>query len=94
MKMIFEDILARLQPADRIEEETLESKISIEDKILAIEQMLLERIKFGCNRLLEAAESKTEIIVSFLALLELIKQRTVEVSQERLFEEIIVGRRE
>ena len=35
-------------------------------------------------------QDKTEVIVSFLALLELCKQRIVEVKQEKLFHDIMI----
>jgi segregation and condensation protein A len=90
--MIFSDLLVRLTPMEKMEEETLERKINIEDKILSIQQMLMEKIKFSFNRLMENAESKTEIIVSFLAMLELIKQRTIIADQDDLFTEIMINK--
>ena len=40
--------------------------------------------------ILREAKDKTEVIVSFLALLELIKQRTILVKQENIFEDIMI----
>ncbi len=85
-------MLTRLQPVDFLEEETIEYKVNIEEKILAIQKMLLERIKFSFNKLLTDAKSKTELIVSFLALLELIKQKEIAVTQEGLFDDMMIGK--
>jgi chromatin segregation and condensation protein Rec8/ScpA/Scc1 (kleisin family) len=41
---------------------------------------------------LEFAQSKTEIVVSFLAMLELIKQKEVVVEQAELFGEIEINK--
>jgi len=41
---------------------------------------------------LAAAQNKTEIIVSFLALLELIKRRNIIVAQGKMFGEIEVSK--
>lgn len=92
MKMLFEDVLVRIKPPERMEEKVLERKISIEDKIAHIQNVLLERIKFSFSHILNSAQNKTEIIVSFLAMLELIKQRELAADQDDLFEEITICR--
>jgi segregation and condensation protein A len=89
---VFSDLLVRIRPVRELEEETLEHKITIEEKIMAIQNMLLNRIKMSFSNVMAEAKSKTEIIVSFLAMLELIKQREVMVSQESLFDEILISR--
>lgn len=85
MKNVFKELIGGIRPLEKIKEEKLEHKISIEDKILSIRQMLINKIKFNFNRILQHAKSKTEIIVSFLAMLELIKQKDVIVTQEVMF---------
>ncbi len=65
---------------------------TIGDKIQAIEHLLTRRGSFGFRRLLRKATSRSEIIVTFLALLELIKARRVAVRQDKLFGEIMVAR--
>jgi len=87
---IFKDLLARLEPPAALKEETLDYKINIEDKILIIQNMLLNRIKVSFNQVLASSKSKTEVIVSFLAMLELIKQKSIIVNQEGLFNEITI----
>lgn len=74
----------------KLEEKVVERKINIEDKILDIEQTLLKKIKVSFNDFLKNAESKTEVVVSFLALLELMKQKNVTCSQEGLFRDILI----
>ena len=65
--------------------------ISIADAIQNIESLLARKARFSFHRLLRRAKSRPEIIVTFLALLELIKARRVQVQQERLFGEIWVS---
>ncbi len=86
------DLLLRLKPAEELEEEMIEHKITIEEKIISIQNMLLNRIKTSFSTVMAEAKSKTEIIVSFLAMLELIKQREIVVSQGALFEEIEINK--
>jgi segregation and condensation protein A len=71
---------------------TLEPKISIDDKIFSIRQLLGNKIKLSFSRLLETASSRTEIIVSFLAVLELAKQKELFFEQEELFSEITINK--
>ncbi len=87
---VFEEILARLNPFLDLPRATLEKTISIKEKIKQIEEMLVGLKQVGFKQLLKSVKTRTEIIVCFLALLELIKQRTVVVRQEEMFEEIVI----
>ena len=89
---IFNEIIKNIRPLEKLEEKNLEQIVNIEDKILAIQQILLEKIKVSFNHILAGAKNKTEIIVSFLALLELIKQQDVAVMQAEMFGEIEVSK--
>lgn len=89
---VFSEIVKNIRPVEALEEKSLEQIVNIEDKILAIQQILLEKIKVSFNHILAGAKNKTEIIVSFLAMLELIKQRDITVVQGGLFEEIEINR--
>jgi segregation and condensation protein A len=90
---VFGELIMRIAPAQKVlEEAVLERKINIEEKILMIEQRLLERVKTSFNQLIEKAETKTEIIVSFLAMLELVRMRQVDVTQDELFGEIEISK--
>jgi segregation and condensation protein A len=64
--------------------------ISIEEKIEQLESWLSERRSFSFNRVLRAAASRSEIIVTFLALLQMIRRSRARVQQDRLFGEILV----
>ena len=91
---IFAELLTRLQPPEKLEERTIDDLIKIEDKILSIQRMLADRIKLSFNQVLAGAKSKTEIIVSFLAMLELMRQKEVNLIQEELFSEILISKYE
>jgi len=92
MAAVFQGLIKNLEPEQKLEEEKLEHKVNIEDKILTIQKMLINRIKMSFNKLLNNTKSKTEVIVSFLAMLELIKQRDIFVKQEGLFEEMVISK--
>jgi segregation and condensation protein A len=92
---ILADLDRQLEAAreEKLTERTLEPKINIEDKILSIKKMLVDKIKISFSKLLAAATTKTEVIVSFLAVLELAKQKELVFEQGELFSEIMISGR-
>ncbi len=72
----------------KLPEKILEPKISIDEKISFIKKLLERQLKINFSKLLLSAKTKTEIIVNFLAVLELAKQRKLIFEQEGLFSEI------
>jgi len=92
LQTVFSEIISSIKPPEKLEEKNLEQIVNIEDKILAIQQILLEKIKISFNHILAGAKNKTEVIVSFLAILELIKQKDIMVVQGGLFEEIEINK--
>jgi len=90
IKNIFSDLLFRLRPEEKLEEKTLDHKINIEDQIIFIQNSLLNRIKMSFDSIIREAKNKTEIVVSFLAVLELMRQREIILKQDGLFTEILI----
>jgi segregation and condensation protein A len=88
MREVLDNLIARIRPVEALKEKRLEKKISIEEKIFSIQEMLKCRIGLRFSHLLEAAADKTEVIVSFLAALELMRQREIRLDQEEMFGEI------
>ena len=93
LKTVFKDILSRLHPPEKIEEQRMDERIKIEDKIKRIHNILINKIKTSFSKVVDGAKSKTEVIVSFLAILELIKQHDIAVSQSGLFNEIYINKK-
>lgn len=77
---------------EKLPEARLEPKINIEDRIASIKQMLFEKVKVNFSKLLAASQTKTELIVNFLAVLELAKQKELNFEQDELFSEIHITR--
>lgn len=75
-------------PAPALPEERLTAVVSIEERIAYIADNLQKAIKSRFSELLAGASNKVEIVVSFLAMLELVKQRTIVAEQDDLFGEI------
>lgn len=74
-----------------LQEKTLEAAVSIEERIAFITNRIRSTIKARFSELLAGTTSKVEVVVSFLAMLELIKQRTIVADQGDLFDEIEIA---
>ncbi len=68
--------------------------VSIEQQIHTIVALTVREARISFSRLLERATTRVEIIVTFLAVLELIKRREIAAQQDKLFGEIVLMRRE
>lgn len=87
-------VLNSLEEISNLPEATVRKAISIQEKIDSLQTELSERIETKLSDLITKAKDKTEVIVTFLALLELIKQRILTVEQEQIFSEIIIKKNE
>ena len=63
-------------------------EVSVEEKMSYLEDYATQHKHFSFRNLLEAQSSKVEIIVTFLAILELMKVGKIFISQEKLFDDI------
>ena len=65
-------------------------EIDMDVKTLYVEAYAREHKHFSFRRLLEKQENKMEIIVTFLIILELMKTGQISVSQEQIFDDIMI----
>ena len=87
----YEEILNRLAATVKLlPEESWEAKISIDDRIVSIRQLLGKKLRFSFSQFLKTAKNRTEVVVNFLAVLELAKQQELVFEQDGLFAEIQV----
>lgn len=90
MKKIFEDVLERLKPVVELPKDIIERTVTIKEKIQEIQDLFVSINKASFHELLGTVKHKTEIIVTFLAILELTKQREIMIFQENNFENISI----
>ena len=88
MAELFREVLHRLIPVVKPPEGVIEKTVSIHEKIRHIQGLIAAHAKVSFRSVLQSAETRAEIIVTFLALLELVKQRHVTVRQQDHFGEI------
>ena len=63
-------------------------EVSLSDKMVQLEYYCMSHANFSFRNLLEAQSSKMEIIVTFLAILELMKIGKIFISQDKTFDDI------
>ena len=74
--------------------EVVRDEFTVEDKIHDILHILLDKEKVSLAELFHKAKSKIEIVVIFIAILELIRLKEIVAIQEELFSPVMVARRE
>ena len=65
-------------------------EVSLPDKMNYVSSRIKKEKRCSFKQLLESQSTKMEIVVSFLAILELIKVGQIEVSQEKTFDDIYI----
>jgi segregation and condensation protein A len=86
-------VLNGLKELDNLPKAKLKEAVSIQVKINQLQTELSDKIETKLSDLLKSAKNKTEIIVTFLALLELIKQQIFVADQETLFADVIIKKK-
>jgi segregation and condensation protein A len=70
--------------------EIIDDEFTVEGKIHDLLHMLVKKRKLSLNELFEISKNKYEIIVTFLGVLELIRQKEIVAAQKGLFGEVII----
>ncbi len=84
----YRKVLRRLQPFVELPKVAIERAVTIEEKIEALRTRVAHLAHTSFHRFLAESRDRHEMVVSFLALLELIKQRVIRVEQSNLFHDI------
>lgn len=87
---VFRAFIASLPKALELAKERIRYVISLEEKITHIRSFFEGTVQKKFSELVQGAKEKVEVIISFLALLELARQKFVALEQEEPFREIIV----
>lgn len=95
IREVFANLLMREEKTPEPPRMTIsfDSGISLQERISFLKDLAMSKRALSFLQILRDAKSKTEIIVNFLAILELVKQRFLTVSQESLFEDIVLERK-
>jgi segregation and condensation protein A len=83
-------VLEQLRELDNLPKAKIREAVSIQEKIGQLQNRLAGSIQTSLSSLLAEAKNKDEVIITFLALLELIKQRIFSVDQDSLFTDVTI----
>ena len=84
----FQLVLQEIPIIEKLDEETVREVITLEEKINDLQNTLRQRVEMSFAELTQGAVDKIDVILSFLAMLEMVKQRIIDVEQGELFQEI------
>jgi segregation and condensation protein A len=85
-------LVNRLRPPKALPRTVIDKSISVQEKIDRIRELFRRVNALSFHEILNESRNRTEIIMSFMALLELMKQRVVVLTQEEQFGDIVIER--
>ena len=84
----FSKVLGEIPVVEKLEQEMIKEVLTLEERILHLQEKLREKVQTSFSELIANTTDKVEVVVSFLAMLEMVKQRLISVEQGELFSEI------
>lgn len=88
LALVYGGVLGEIPVLERLEEAIVEEAVTLEEKIEYLRAALRTAVETTFNKVVATAENRMDVVVAFLAMLELVKQRAVEAEQSDLFLEI------
>lgn len=92
LREVFREVLVGIEVFISLPEERLRRTVSLQERITDLQALIQENLTVSFKNILAKAESRSEVIVTFLALLELVKRRIVHVRQHEHFGDIAIER--
>jgi segregation and condensation protein A len=93
LKKYFQKVLAEIPIVSVLQEEIVGEIVTLEERISDLEIALRSKIETCFSELISEAKDKIDVIISFLAMLEMVKQRIIKVEQQELFQDIKLSMR-
>lgn len=90
LQNIFSEVIRRIDYVVNLPQKVMEKVVSLTEMVGNIRAALGTMQKFSFHHVLTGAKSRSDIVVCFMALLELIKSGEVAVNQQGIFDEITV----
>ncbi len=88
MRLMFQKVIGRLQPLLNLPQAMLERVVTVQEKMNDLFKHIRSKLKTTFHEYIGKASSKQEAVATFLAMLELVKQRFLIVDQSSLFQDI------
>ena len=87
---VVQKAINRMPKLEKATEKKVEVKVTLEEKLDHLQGLIKKSKKFSFISVIKGAKTKGEVIVTFLALLEMIKRKMVSVEQNKNFADITV----
>ena len=89
---IYGEILKRIDYVVSLPQKVMKKAVTLKEKVANIREVIAKVKKMNFSEILSGASDRTEVVVSFMALLELIKAGEIAVNQGGVFDDIYVER--
>lgn len=90
LEVAFTSLLGEIPLMEVLEEKEFQAVVRLEEKMNQFRTSLAGRVEASFRDMTQSIENRVELIVSFLALLQLIKERWVTVEQSHFFGDITI----
>ena len=88
LRKAFSKVLGEIPVVEKLEQEMIKEVLTLEEKIVHLQETLRQKVQTSFAELIANATDKVEVVVSFLAMMEMVKQKLIHVEQGELFSEI------
>lgn len=92
LENIFFDVVSKLPDISHLQKKTILEVISIKEKIEHIKRSLAAKVETSFKDMILNSRSKVEVIITFLAMLELVRKNFIVIEQVEVFGEIKITR--
>ncbi len=92
LKTVFQNVLNKIPKVGELTQESFKEIISLKDRIKFLRHSLMKRAELSFGDMTSKSNSRVEVIVTFLAMLEMMKQKVIIVEQVKIFGEIKLRR--
>jgi segregation and condensation protein A len=88
LKRVYQQVLHRIKPVVILPKKVMAKTVKLSERIQSLRELIIKEVSTSFSKLIGDSTSKTEKIISFLAILELTKQKFINVEQGDLFTDI------
>jgi len=85
-------LVSKIAPPKKLPKTHIDKGVSLKERIDTLRNLLKTKKQFRFHEALRDANNKTEIIIGFLAILELVKQKSLTLDQDATFGDIMITR--
>ena len=94
LSAIFKDVMKKqhdkIDPVRSTFGKIEKEEVTVDDKLEYLKEYIVSHKKFSFRDILKNQKSKIQIVVTFLAILEMMKMGTITVEQENTFDDIMI----